>query len=126
MLGTAQANNNISINLAANSDYQKVTLANLAFAGHITPGKISVEGQLYIPDTQPKPGECILAHYVMRCCAADLSPVSATLLYPPGFQPKSRQWVRVRGVAARRMDSSVVIKADMIEPIGEPSPPYLY
>lgn len=125
MLGSAQANNNISINLALYSNYQNVTIANLAYAGHITSGKVSVEGQIFIPDKPLKSGECILLHYLMTCCAADLRTVSVILAYPEGYRPKSGQWVRVHGIA-KREKRGVIIKSDMIESISEPDPPYLY
>jgi uncharacterized membrane protein YcgQ (UPF0703/DUF1980 family) len=113
------------MNLAYRSGYQQVTLQELVSAGRLTSGKVIVEGQIFIPDTPLQPGECILLRYLMSCCAADLRAVSVILSYPKGYQPKAGQWVLVHGIASRDA-KGVIIKADMIESITEPYPPYLY
>jgi len=118
-------NTGIMLNLASAGDYQDVDVRQLANAGHISKGKVCVEGQ--IPDDGGALGKtsCPLIHYVMTCCVEDLQTVGVTMNYPAGFKPTAGQWVRVRGTADRT-PTGVVVTADTIEPIDQPDPPYLY
>lgn len=125
LLSSSQGNNSVFLNLAHEADYPDVTIKQLVDAGHIEPGKISVEGQFVGQCAGLVKGETLLAHYRMVCCAMDVRPVTVILACPNGYNPKIGQWVRVRGMV-RRERRGVLINAESIQPIGEPVPPYLY
>jgi len=116
-------NSAIALNLASNSEYAPITISRLAGAGHITSGKVSVEGQLFSNGAGLGANECSLVHYKMVCCIADLRVIGVILHYPAGFHPVQGAWVRVQGKASRDARGVVI---DVIEPIPEPNPPYLY
>lgn len=122
---SGQGNNSIMLDLASSSQYKEVTVCQLERAGHISKGKVKVEGQIPGQLMSTSQNECPLYHYVMTCCVADLSVASVTLKYPAGYVPKPGQWVRVMGTADR-VGPEVVVQADTIENISEPNPPYLY
>ena len=125
LMGPTQGNSGISLDLSKKSGYKTVTIVDLAQAGRIKGGKVSVEGQLVGSSSGLKANETMIAHYKMVCCVADVSPVAIILEQPSGFIPEKNQWVRVNGTA-RREARGVVLKADMIQPIAAPKPPYLY
>jgi hypothetical protein len=125
LLSGNTGNSTISLDLGAGSGYKSVTVAELAEAGHIKVGKVSVEGQILGSVPGLKANECPLAHYVMVCCAADLHTVAVILRYPSNYHPKKDRWVRVYGTV-RRDSRGVVLDGKVIQPIAEPNPPYLY
>lgn len=125
LMGQAHGNSGISLDLSRKSGYKEVTIVDLAQAGKIKGGKVSVEGQLVGGSSELKVNESLIAHYKMVCCVADVSPVAIILELPSGYTPQKDQWVRVNGTA-RREARGVVLKADMIQPIAAPNPPYLY
>lgn len=124
MFGSSGANSNISLDLSRSAQYKEMRLDELAAASRIVAGKVTVVGQTIV-SSNTAPDECILAHYVMVCCAADLRPVGIILKYPAAYTPQHGKWVRVRGTVSRE-PQGIVLRADTIEPIREPNPPYLY
>lgn len=125
LMGPGRGNSAISLDLSCDAGYKSVTIVDLAQAGNIKGGKVSVEGQLLGSSHGLKPNESLLAHYQMVCCVADVSPVVIILECPSGYTPTKGQWVRVNGVA-KRDSRGVVLKADAIQPISAPNPPYIY
>jgi|GEM_PF-2700020 len=125
LLGPSQGSGAISLNLSGRSGYKDVTILQLADAGEIKGGKVTVEGQLLSSDQKLGANECLIAHYQMVCCVADVRPVAIILRYPEGYKPTADQWVRVNGIA-RREKRGVVLEAQVIQPISTPNPPYLY
>ena len=125
MLKAGRVDSNISLDLSRSAEYKNVRLDELAAASKIVSGKVSVVGQTILTTNQPTQNECLLVHYVMVCCAADLRPVSVLLKYPAGYLPENGKWVKVRGIASRD-EKGVVLEVHTIEPIREPNPPYLY
>ncbi len=124
LMGSSRGNSSITLDLSSRSGYKQATILELTEAGTIKGGKVSVVGQLLAgPDGATD--ECLIAHYQMVCCVADLRPVVIVLKYPSGYVPKINQWVRVNGTAKREA-RGVVLTADSIEPISAPNPPYLY
>lgn len=124
MLKGNMTDSNISLDLSRSAQYKDIRLDELVSAGRIVAGKVTVVGQTLV-DSNATPDECMLAHYVMVCCAADLRPVGIVLKYPAGYTPQHGKWVRVRGTVSRE-SQGIVLRADSIEPIREPNPPYLY
>jgi uncharacterized repeat protein (TIGR03943 family) len=125
LMGGVRQSGSLSFALGASSDYREVTVYDLATAASITPGKVSVKGQILERLPGMAANQCPLAHYKMTCCVADLQPVAVTLEYPAGFTPQANQWVSVRGTVRREGDATIV-KADIVAPISAPNPPYLY
>lgn len=125
LLASTRGDSAISLDLSKQSGYENVNIIELAQAGNIKGGKVSVEGQLLGAAPGLESGECLIAHYQMICCVADIRPVVIILKYPKGYMPSKGQWVRVNGTATRGK-RGVVLTADVILPIGAPNPPYLY
>ena len=125
LTGSGQGNSAISLDLSNDSNYKPVTVIDLADAGNIKGGKVSVQGQLLTRSAKLGANQCLLAHYQMVCCVADVSPVAVILEYPGGYTPTKGKWVQVDGVASRDK-RGVILKADAIRPIPTPNPPYLY
>jgi uncharacterized repeat protein (TIGR03943 family) len=118
-------NSGISLNLSGNSQYADCNIAQLSDAGHITSGKVAIDGQISLQGAKMPAGECSLVHYRMVCCVADLRVVGVTLKYAVGYKPADGQWVHVEGKASRQKDG-VYVDADVIQPIPQPDPPYLF
>jgi uncharacterized repeat protein (TIGR03943 family) len=125
LLASTGGDSAISLDLSKQSGYENVNIIELAQAGNIKGGKVSVEGQLLGTAPGLEADECLIAHYQMVCCVADIRPVVVILRYPGGYTPTKGQWVRVNGTAARST-RGVVLTADAIQPIAAPNPPYLY
>lgn len=125
LTGASRGNSAIALDLSKDSGYKSVTIIDLANAGSIKGGKVSVDGQILGRSPGFKENECILAHYQMVCCVADINPVAIILEYPDGYKPTKGNWVKVDGVADRS-NRGVILKADTITPIPTPNPPYLY
>jgi uncharacterized repeat protein (TIGR03943 family) len=125
LLSSSQGNSSVFLNLAHDARYRSVTIKELVVAGHIEPGKVSVDGQFVGQSPGLAHGETLLAHYSMVCCAMDVRPMTVILRCPNNYKPEIGQWARVRGTV-RRERRAVLIDAESIQPIAEPSPPYLY
>lgn len=125
LLASTGGDSAISLDLSSQSGYKNVTIVQLSQAGNIKGGKVSVEGQLLDAAPGLQPGECLIAHYQMICCVADIRPVVIVLKYPNGYVPKAGQWVSVNGTAIRAK-RGVVLTAETIQPIATPNPPYVY
>lgn len=76
-------------------------------------------------------GEFTVARYVMTCCAVDAQPVGVTVALD-GWQGEASEgkWVRVTGRFVRSEDPDAtaawVIEPASVEPIEQPSDPYVY
>lgn len=125
LLGGARRFGTRTLALGTGQDYKDVTVYDLATAENLNANRIKVMGQILDPLPGMTAQRCPLAHYKMTCCVADLQPVAVILEYPTDFKPEPSQWVLVRGTA--RLDGeATVVKADVITPVAEPRPPYLY
>lgn len=125
LMGGIRQEGALSFALGAGSSYKEATVYDLATAASITPGKVSVQGQILERLPEMTGRQCPLAHYKMTCCVADLQPVAITLEYPAGFTPRVNQWVSVRGTVRREGDATIIV-ADIVANISAPNPPYLY
>jgi uncharacterized repeat protein (TIGR03943 family) len=69
-----------------------------------------------------------LARYVIRCCVADAVPMGLAVRTPRAATLKPDTWVRISGVFAAAGGSgqpSLVIEPRSIEPVSQPSTPYI-
>lgn len=88
---------------------------------------VTLVGQCDLPGG-PRSERFDLFRLVVTCCVADASSVSLEVQRPPGKVPDSGSWVRVEGIL--KYDSQFgstrpVLHATKIQPIPQPSDPYL-
>jgi putative membrane protein len=80
-------------------------------------------------DEQLGPDAFYAVRYVVTCCAADGAAVGLPVVWAGGGDLPMNTWVRVRGTidqAALAGVTQPVLRAESVEPVPQPTSPYLY
>ncbi|HSH82583.1 MAG TPA: TIGR03943 family protein [Herpetosiphonaceae bacterium] len=89
---------------------------------------VDVVGFVYRAPDQPA-GQFELARYTLACCVADRSAVSLPVRWNGAASLANDQWVHVTGtIEARDGDGAALLAITnaQVEPVAQPSEPYLY
>jgi uncharacterized repeat protein (TIGR03943 family) len=122
----------------AAGDYLSVSLTDLRVSRDRLSGTtVEVLGKVHIltesdraalpPEAQGKDIQVILYRYVITCCVADATPISAVIVGASTSGLHDDAWYRVRGRVADAVEGLDVpfIRIDTLQEIPEPVSPYL-
>ena len=80
-------------------------------------------------DTRLAAGQFMVVRFGITCCVADAAAIGMIVAWPQSAGLADNSWVRVRGtVAVANLSGRPIpqIQAGSVEPVAEPSNPYLY
>ena len=85
------------------------------------PQKVGALGFVARPPKMP-PDQFLLVRFLITCCAADATPVAVPVRWPDAATLKDNQWIKVFG---QTDPEAKVLAADKVEPISQPTNPYM-